>query len=71
MDNIVCKVEALGGTISTTDIPHLAEYKRLLRAKERGDLIYHMREEKSDFRKRQMIWKHFRSESIILTRMSM
>ena len=22
MDNIVCKVEALGGTISTTDIPH-------------------------------------------------
>ena len=39
MDNIVCKVEALGGTISTTDIPHIAEYKRLLRAKERGDLI--------------------------------
>ena len=39
MDNIVCKVEALGGTISTTDIPHMAEYKRLLRAKERGDLI--------------------------------
>ena len=30
MDNIVCKVEALGGTISTTDIPHMAEYKRLL-----------------------------------------
>ena len=28
MANIVCKVEALGGTISTTDIPHLAEYKR-------------------------------------------
>ncbi len=26
---------------------------------------------KSDFRKRQMIWKHFRSESIILTQMSM
>ena len=23
MDNIVCKVEALGGTISTTDIPHM------------------------------------------------
>lgn len=39
MDNIVCKVEALGGTISTTDIPHMAEYRRLLRAKERGDLI--------------------------------
>jgi predicted transcriptional regulator of viral defense system len=39
MDNIVCKVEALGGTISTTDIPLMAEYKRLLRAKERGDLI--------------------------------
>lgn len=39
MDNIVCKVEALGGTISTTDIPNMAEYKRLLRAKERGDLI--------------------------------
>ena len=39
MDNIVCKVEALGGTISTTDVPHMAEYKRLLRAKERGDLI--------------------------------
>ena len=31
----------------------------------------YMREEKSDFRKRQMIWKHFRSESIILTQMSM
>ena len=39
MDNIVCKVEALGGTISTTDIPDMAEYKQLLRAKERGDLI--------------------------------
>ena len=39
MSNIVCKVAALGGTISTTDIPHLAEYKRLLRARERGDLI--------------------------------
>lgn len=39
MNNIVCKVAALGGTISTTDISHLSEYKRLLRAKERGDLI--------------------------------
>ena len=39
MDNIVCKVVALGGTISTTDISHLSDYKRLLRAKERGDLI--------------------------------
>ena len=39
MDNIVCKVEALGGTISTTDTRPMAEYKRLLRAKERGDLI--------------------------------
>ena len=39
MSNIVCKVAALGGTISTTDISHLSEYKRLLRAKERGDLI--------------------------------
>ena len=39
MDNIVCKVEALGGTISTTYIPHMAEYKRLWTAKERGDLI--------------------------------
>lgn len=39
MDNIVCKVAALGGTISTTDIPDMSEYKRLLRAKERGDLI--------------------------------
>ena len=39
MDNIVCKVAALGGTISTTDISHMSEYKRLLRAKERGDLI--------------------------------
>lgn len=33
------KVSALGGTISTTDIPDTSEYKRLLRAKERGDLI--------------------------------
>ncbi len=32
MNNIVCKVAALGGTISTTDISHLSEYKRLLRA---------------------------------------
>lgn len=39
MDNIVYKVESLGGTISTTDIPDMAEYKQLLRAKERGDLI--------------------------------
>lgn len=39
MNNIVGKVAALGGTISTTDISHLSEYKRLLRAKERGDLI--------------------------------
>ena len=39
MNNIVCKVAALGDTISTTDISHLSEYKRLLRAKERGDLI--------------------------------
>lgn len=39
MNSIVCKAAALGGTISTTDIPHLSEYKRLLRAKERGDLI--------------------------------
>lgn len=39
MNNIVCKVAALGGTISTADISHLSEYKRLLRAKERGDLI--------------------------------
>ena len=30
-----CKVAALGGTISTTDISHLSEYKRMLRAKER------------------------------------
>ena len=39
MDNIMHKVSALGGTISTTDIPDTSEYKRLLRAKERGDLI--------------------------------
>ena len=39
MSNIVNKIAALGGTISTTDIPHLSEYKQLLRAKERGDLI--------------------------------
>ena len=39
MNNIICKVAALGGIISTTDISHLSEYKRLLRAKERGDLI--------------------------------
>ena len=38
-NNIISKVAALGGTISTTDISHLSEYKRLLRAKERGDLI--------------------------------
>ncbi len=39
MNNIVSKVVTLGGTISTTDIPHMSEYKRLLRAKGRGDLI--------------------------------
>ena len=32
MENIVCKVAALGGTISTNDIPHMSEYKRMLRA---------------------------------------
>ena len=39
MNDIVNKVASLGGTISTTDISHLSEYKQVLRAKERGDLI--------------------------------
>lgn len=39
MNDIVCKVAKLGGTISTTDISHLSEYKQLLRAKKRGDLV--------------------------------
>ena len=39
MNDIINKVASLGGTISTTDISHLSEYKQVLRAKERGDLI--------------------------------
>ena len=39
MNDIINKVAFLGGTISTTDISHLSEYKQVLRAKERGDLI--------------------------------
>lgn len=39
MNDIINKVASLGGTISTTDISHLSEYKQGLRAKERGDLI--------------------------------
>lgn len=39
MNNIVCKVADLGGTISTADISHRSEYKQLLRAKMRGDLV--------------------------------
>lgn len=36
MNDIINKVASLGGTISTTDISHLSEYKQVLRAKERG-----------------------------------
>ena len=39
MNDIINKVAFLGGTISTTDISHLSEYKQGLRAKERGDKI--------------------------------
>ena len=39
MNDIINKVASLGGTISTTDISHLSEYKQVLRAKECGDLI--------------------------------
>ena len=39
MNDIINKVASLGGTIATTDISHLSEYKQVLRAKERGDLI--------------------------------
>ena len=39
MNDIVYKVASLGGTITTADISLLSEYKQLLRAKERGDLI--------------------------------
>ena len=39
MNDIINKIMSLGGTISTTDISHLSEYKQVLRAKERGDLI--------------------------------
>ena len=33
MNDIINKVASLGGTISTTDISHLSEYKQVLRAK--------------------------------------
>lgn len=39
MSDIVRKVVNHGGVISTADISHLSDYKQLLRAKERGDLV--------------------------------
>lgn len=39
MNNIVSKVEHLGGTVSTSDISRLSDYKHLLRAEKRGELV--------------------------------
>ena len=39
MNNIIYKVTNHGGVISTADISQLSDYKQLLRAKERGDLV--------------------------------
>lgn len=39
MENIYHKVAALGGVISTTDISSEAEYKRIHRAAQRGELL--------------------------------
>lgn len=39
MENISHKVAALGGVISTTDISSEAEYKRIRRAAQRGELL--------------------------------
>lgn len=39
MENISHKVAALGGVISTTDISSEAEYKRIHRAAQRGELL--------------------------------
>ena len=39
MDMIVHTVTASGGGISTSEVSQPSDYKRLLRAKERGDLM--------------------------------
>lgn len=39
MEKVIEKIEAQGGTISTSELNGWAEYKRLLRATKRGDVI--------------------------------
>lgn len=39
INDISNKITNFGGTVSTSDLSHRSEYKRLLKAKERGDMI--------------------------------
>ena len=39
MEKVIEKIEAQGGTISTSELNGWAEYKRLLRATKRGDVV--------------------------------
>ncbi len=39
MNNIMCKVTSQGGTITTKEFSTLSNYQKIVRAKQRGDLI--------------------------------